>query len=109
MRPERRALSAVLAAGVVTLAVVASNPSVAAAQSEPFGRLLDQPPDLRPAPARREPPARPDREPGARSPRAAAAAHLPDTGSDLRGLALVGLAMALAGAGLRLRTADVRW
>ncbi|EHN10729.1 hypothetical protein PAI11_23900 [Patulibacter medicamentivorans] len=98
-----------LAAGVVTLAVATAIPTAAVAQDQPLGQLLDAPPDLRPAPAHRRRPAdRPDGR-GAGSVHAARASHLPDTGSDLRGLALVGLAMALSGAGLRLRTADVRW
>jgi len=45
--------------------------------------------------------------PGERAaPAPAAAADLPDTGSDPRMLFLAGLAMSLLGAGLRLRTVD---
>jgi LPXTG-motif cell wall-anchored protein len=40
------------------------------------------------------------------APNAAAAANLPNTGTDPRMLFLTGLAMSLLGAGLRLRTAD---
>ena len=49
---------------------------------------------------------RPSRSPAERDADPAAAADLPNTGSDPRMLFLAGLAMSLLGAGLRLRTAD---
>lgn len=107
-----------LVAGLAT-AAHACPASAQQGTGEPaIGRLLEAPPDLEPdATDRAGAAGRGNDDDGARRSAAARRAPsssaadgtLPDTGADLRGLTMIGLALLLGGLGARLRTDVARW
>ncbi|MDX8150546.1 hypothetical protein SK069_02990 [Patulibacter brassicae] len=110
MHGRHRPVVVLLATGVAAL--VPALPS--AAQEPAVGELLRDPPALEaPSSGTRSDDRAPSgrrTEDADRDARATARPHaLAETGADLRGLTLLGAALLLGGAGLRLRTSDVRW
>lgn len=105
MRSGHRAAGVLLATAVASLA-----PALPAAAQDTLLRdppVLEEPPR---APASGGPGRSSGRDAGdPGDARDARPAVLAETGADLRGLTLLGGALVLAGAGLRLRTSRVRW